>query len=120
MAYSGNSKTNKMLLSRYMINFIKAVLFRVLKDVTGTLKAIHISDVVVAFMRVGYPRIKILLQSLDSSNIASTDDLIVALLDFEYHLVKTMIDKTHKSNEILVSIMGDVFLIMTNISSLSV
>lgn len=94
------------------------MLFRVLKDLTGTLKAIHISDVIIAFMRIGYPRIQKLLQMFDANISVSVDDFVLALLDFEYHLVKTMMDKTHKSNEILVCVMADTFLLMSNISKI--
>lgn len=87
---------------------------RVFRDLTGGLKAITVSEVVLAFMRVGYPRIQKLLRQLEAC--ADADAFIPALLDFEYHLVRTVMDKAHKSSETLVVVMQDAFLVMANVS----
>lgn len=63
-----------------------------------------------------YPKIKALLAKLSDLNLSNNEDFISAITSFEYHLIRTIMDKTHKVTETAVSILGDAFTIMTNIS----
>lgn len=58
-----------------------------------------------------------MLNRLDQVDLGASEDFMLAISNFQYHLVKTLLDKTHKLTESTIVIISDTFVIMSNIST---
>ena len=89
----------------------------IFQDIIGLVKAISNSDVLLAFMRVGYPRICELLKRIDQEQLIGKDSFLQAVTSFHYYLTLNILDKSHSSQEMTIQILRNTLLLLGNLSA---
>lgn len=87
------------------------------QDIIGLVKAISTSEVLLAFMRVGYPRICELLKKIDQDGLIAKDSFLQAVTSFHYYLTLNIMDKSYSNQEITIQILRNTLLLLGNLSN---